>query len=660
MADIWVGYQNNNGPPDDGSANWVDYSNQADRFYGRRWTATGLHATNGGTITHINVRYPSEVVPGPNGVCLTVIVNGTTVGYVDVVATITGSTWSGELAVTAMSGQSLDVSNGDEIDFGIAFDGDGTNYCGISRDNNLSDGYNRYASITFPATGLPPASITTGASGTYQGAGAILRLDNGIESVALDSSFEAGNGIEAATFESPAGTFNVITECDPSPADDAWGDWFYFSLSGVNGDAPSINVDFTNNRAGGPYWNTHSDMRPVWSYDGITWTRVSSATYSTSTHILSFSLPTMSQDTVYVAADIPALWSDLESDITTWAVSQYCTSEVLSYGGVTSSQGGRNMYYLRIEDTGSGYINKYELIITARAHPGEAQAGWHMKGMIDWILSADATAVALRERCVLHIFPCVNPDGVYAGRLRSFNDGTDGNRGWDTSGPSSSTEPDETFLIHSKIDDIQGNIRHAIDLHGNDYDSPRVVYDATNDDWPAQDLTDLVNALNALDNPTPDYWYDDVYNMVTSYTTNFRRGQIVSYGYNVLGTEGGMHDTDAGDYPSAADRESAGADLLQALIDTFEEAGVAYQFAATISGQSVTPDIALAVARSLAAAPAGQSDTSDIVLSVARQFNADISAQSLTSAIDLTIAALGLIINPSLRSVTVQRSLKSV
>lgn len=132
-----------------------------------------------------------------------------------------------------------------------------------------------------------------------------------------------------------------------------------------------------------------------------------------------------------------------------------------------------------------------------------------------------------------------------------------------------------------------------------------------------------------------------------------------------------------------------------------ETAGTTLEFSGSISGQSSTPAIDLNVSRKVKANIAGQSTTSDITLSrilslsaqiagasgtgavdlavaramvaavsvitnaagidlsVARQFGADIDAQSLSSAIDLAVAALGLIINPSLRSLTVQRSLVS-
>jgi hypothetical protein len=472
------------------------------------------------------------------------------------------------------------------------------------------------------------------------------------EPVDLDSSFECGNGIKAATFESPTGTYNVICECDPSPAPTSWCDWFYFRLSNVNGLAPIIRVDFNGDRTGGPYWTgTHSAIRPVWSHDQVTWNRLSSIN-SYSGDILQFTLPTMAQNTVYVAMDIPALYSGLVSDIATWDSSPYCSAQALSYSGITGSQGGRNIYYLRIEDSGSSYTNKFQTIITARTHPGEPQAGWHMRGMIDWILGSDPVAVALRERSILHIFPCVNPDGVVGGRLRSFNSGLDGNRGYDVTGPNSSTEPPEVFLIHSKIAEIQAGVAFAIDLHSNNYDSPRIVYDATNDTWLPADLAAIVSALNSRD--ASNYYYDAAYNMVLDYVNGFRGGLRYQFGIDVAGIEGGIYDDESGAYPTAAQREAAGAVFLRAWIETFEEAiaGSTVQFTASIACTAVTPDAALTVDRGLFAAVSAGTITPDAALQIERALSALAAVTSSTPDAALLIGSIALIASINAVAVT--------
>jgi hypothetical protein len=395
----------------------------------------------------------------------------------------------------------------------------------------------------------------------------LLISPGSIGAATLDSSFEGGNGVPASTFENPAGTFNVVTECDPSPAATSWGDWFYFALSDVIGTAPVVRVDFNNTRSGGPYWpGTHGAVRPVYSYDQQTWYRLASID-SYSGEVLQFTLPILAADTVYIAMDHPYTWSDLVADVAGWDASAYCQVSALSHAGVTHSQGGRNVYYMLIEEPGY-YTNRFEMVITGRSHPGEPQASHAMAGFLDWILSSNAAAVELRRKSVLHVFPMNNPDGVWAGRSRSMDNGLDGNRGWDVGGPNSSTEPPETFLIHSKIDEVQANVTVCFDFHSNNYSEPRLVYDATYDDWIVSELDAIVVALNT--NDVANYLLDSAFNMVTDYNTNFRRGQIESYGYNALGIEGGIYAMESGAYPTVVQRETGGAVVIQSIIEAME------------------------------------------------------------------------------------------
>ncbi len=388
-----------------------------------------------------------------------------------------------------------------------------------------------------------------------------------IDAAAIDSSFEGGNGVHAASFEDPVGTFNVITECDPSPAATSWGDWFYFSLSDVDGATPVVRVNFNNTRSGGPYWTgTHSAIRPVYSYDQKTWYRLSSIN-SYSGDVLQFTLPMMAANTVYVAMDHPYTYSDLVADVADWDASAFCQVSALSYGGVTHSQGGRSVYYMLIEEPGY-YTNRFEMVITGRSHPGEPQASHSMRGFMEWILSDAPDAVTLRRKSILHVFPMTNPDGVYAGRFRSFDSGLDGNRGWDVLGPDSATEPPETFLIHSKIAEVHAYVTVCFDLHANNYSKPRMVYDATDDNWVVSDLDAIVVALNT--NDVANYLLDSAFNMVTGYNTNFRRGQIESYGYHALGIEGGLYTMESGAYPTVTQRETGGAVVIQSIIEVME------------------------------------------------------------------------------------------
>ncbi len=384
----------------------------------------------------------------------------------------------------------------------------------------------------------------------------------------ISSNFDNGNGVAESTFENPTNTLHIYTERDHS-SESSWTDWFYFQLTDVNGKTLTVNIDFEH-YASSSYWgDRNANIRPVWSYNNTTWTRISSGvTYSGG--VLTFTMPEMAQSSVYVAWDYPYRYSDVVSDYATWSASDYAlTAEILSTGGVASSQGGRNIYHLTIREDGY-YTNRLRLIISARAHPGEVQASHMMKGMVDWLISSDSNAVSCRRKAIIDFFPMANPDGVYHGRLRAFDNGDDGNRGWQTSGPSSSTEPDETFLIHSKIHEKRNDTDFSVDLHGNYEYDVRIVDDNTNDNWSSGEESAIMTLLNTYD--TGDYFRDVFVNMPSAYTTGYRRGQIEQYSYHALGVEGGIYYDNNGDYPTVAEREQAGEDLLRALINGMEEA----------------------------------------------------------------------------------------
>jgi murein tripeptide amidase MpaA len=61
---------------------------------------------------------------------------------------------------------------------------------------------------------------------------------------------------------------------------------------------------------------------------------------------------------------------------------------------------------------------KKGVFISARVHPGESNASWMMKGVIDFLVGSSPEAIALRDNFVFKIVPMLNPDGVINGNYR--------------------------------------------------------------------------------------------------------------------------------------------------------------------------------------------------------------------------------------------------
>jgi murein tripeptide amidase MpaA len=63
-------------------------------------------------------------------------------------------------------------------------------------------------------------------------------------------------------------------------------------------------------------------------------------------------------------------------------------------------------------------MEKKGIVITSRVHPGESNASWMMKGLIDYLVSNCPEARVLRDKFIFKIVPMINPDGVINGNYR--------------------------------------------------------------------------------------------------------------------------------------------------------------------------------------------------------------------------------------------------
>lgn len=79
------------------------------------------------------------------------------------------------------------------------------------------------------------------------------------------------------------------------------------------------------------------------------------------------------------------------------------------------------------------------IVLSARVHPGETNASWMMRGLLDMLTSSAPVAVELRKRVVFKVVPMLNPDGVINGSHRTNLAGLDLNRVW--AEPALSTAP---------------------------------------------------------------------------------------------------------------------------------------------------------------------------------------------------------------------------
>lgn len=139
-------------------------------------------------------------------------------------------------------------------------------------------------------------------------------------------------------------------------------------------------------------------------------------------------------DTVYFAYSQPYTYQNLSDDL---AEIMQRKLDYVTRNTLCRTLAGNKCDFLTI--TSRQQSNSYDkkkilekkgVVISARVHPGESNASWMMKGLIDFLLGDSAEAKILRDNFVFKIIPMLNPDGVINGNYRCSLAGCDLNRRW--------------------------------------------------------------------------------------------------------------------------------------------------------------------------------------------------------------------------------------
>lgn len=107
------------------------------------------------------------------------------------------------------------------------------------------------------------------------------------------------------------------------------------------------------------------------------------------------------------------------------------TSTILARSLLCYTLAGHRCDLLTITDMSSPpeLVRQREVIImSARVHPGETCASYIMHGVIQFLVSQNPLAAALRSSFVFKLVPMLNPDGVVNGNYRCSLAGCDLNR----------------------------------------------------------------------------------------------------------------------------------------------------------------------------------------------------------------------------------------
>ena len=79
--------------------------------------------------------------------------------------------------------------------------------------------------------------------------------------------------------------------------------------------------------------------------------------------------------------------------------------------------------------------HKQIIVVSSRVHPGESNASFIFKGVLDGLTEQSDDAKFLRHNFIFKLVPMLNPDGVQHGHYRTSLMGVDLNRRWKEPSP---------------------------------------------------------------------------------------------------------------------------------------------------------------------------------------------------------------------------------
>ncbi|VDI71369.1 Hypothetical predicted protein [Mytilus galloprovincialis] len=138
------------------------------------------------------------------------------------------------------------------------------------------------------------------------------------------------------------------------------------------------------------------------------------------------------EDACYLAHCYPYTFTDLKEDLDS-LINAPDRKECMKREVLCETRAGNSCFLVTVSNFGASKEEQHKkkfVVITARVHPGETQASWMMKGLLEYITSSDPVAKELRNRFIFKIVPMLNPDGVIVGNYRCSLAARDLNRNY--------------------------------------------------------------------------------------------------------------------------------------------------------------------------------------------------------------------------------------
>ena len=264
----------------------------------------------------------------------------------------------------------------------------------------------------------------------------------------ITANFDAGN-IDVISLEDRK---NIQLAIRPDVGDEFF-QWFNFRLTGQVGEQYVLNIV---NAGQASYLEGWENYQAVASYDREYWFRLPTS-YKDGTLTI---VAELECDTIQIAYFAPYSY-ERHQDL----LAAVQTHPLVSLEHLGETLDKRDLTLIKIGNGDSNSdVNKRNIWITARQHPGETMAEWLVEGLLYSLLnSGNATAKLLLDKANIYIVPNMNPDGSVRGHLRTNAVGTNLNREW--LNPSLEKSP-EVFHVINKMGETGVDLFY--DVHGDE------------------------------------------------------------------------------------------------------------------------------------------------------------------------------------------------
>lgn len=406
-------------------------------------------------------------------------------------SSISGTGWAGSFSFS-------NTTNKDISDIAVATNGDTASMStaaalagvatGVATATGVLDA--TAAALAGAAAGVAAAAaaLTTAIplAGAAQGQAVAAADLNGIQIV---TGFDRSNvKVGARTYVTPGSPDVVTVEVRRTDviSDSLGNRALYFRLNGVLGKSPEIRLrvfeddGVTGHYIGGPPTVERAAYYAFYSEDeGATWAKFTGKSFDSPAHRKYTRSGNFAVDSVLIATTPAWTYAMTAPWIAGLAAAHPTLVGPLASGagtyivGTTSSRtdeesrslGTFSLYGFKISDPRSVVPTaKRKIVLFGGVHAAEDCGNWSLAGLVDWVLSSDASAAALRARADFYIYPLCAPAGRYGGCHRADFDPAgyyDHNRHWHNSTLDSVTK------IKAAIATDTGGACHAFfDCHG--------------------------------------------------------------------------------------------------------------------------------------------------------------------------------------------------